>query len=254
MTNVSFTPLPEPVSILMPICNERDVIENVVREWAKDVIAFLPSGTNLIFDDCSDDGTYEILTNLQKEFPWIRIVRSKKEGFFASAKRLYAQADNPWIFFTDSDGQYIPKEFWKLTPFAKDNDIVHGAKQNRKDPFYRVAASGAFNLIVRSQFRTPHVDVNSAFRLVRKSLADRLAPKVCHMKTLFNAELLLRSEAEGYRIKTVPVSHRHRQFGKSRGLPFKTFFSECRAAYRGLRNLRLEYAQSGNPAIQGARG
>ena len=41
--------LSEPVSILMPVSNEADVIEEVVEEWVREVISHLPAGSELLF-------------------------------------------------------------------------------------------------------------------------------------------------------------------------------------------------------------
>ncbi len=243
--DLSIVKLASPVSILMPICDERDVIEHVIQEWHHDVIQYLPPGSEMVFDDCSADGTYELLLEMQKKYPYIVVYRSKKEGFFKSAQRLYTLAKCPLVFFTDSDGQYVPREFWKIAANIHAYDICHGMKATRKDPFYRVAASGAFNMIFRVLFFSKLRDVNSAFRLMHKSLSDEIAPKVKHMKTLFNAELLIRAELAGYRVYATDVEHRERMIGKSRGLPLKGFLRECMAAYRGLNKLREEFRATG---------
>lgn len=231
----------EAISFLMPVCNEEQVIGAVVDEWRRDVLSHLAQPYEWIFDDCSDDGTTDILAQLSREDPSVRVIRSQRDGFFNAATRLYQAARYPVVFFTDSDGQYIPQEFWRLTPYLADHDIVHGAKVGRKDPLYRLAASRVFNALVRMRFHTQMSDVNSAFRLVRRSVLEQLLPKVRHLPTLLNAELLLRAEREGYRIQVVPVGHRPRRVGRSRGLPTRSFLRECWRASRGLRRLEDEY-------------
>lgn len=231
----------EAISFLMPVCNEEQVIGEVIDEWRRDVLSHLTQPYEWIFDDCSTDGTTSILTQLSREDPSVRVIRSNRDGFFSSAMRLYRAARYSVVFFTDSDGQYIPEEFWRLTPHLADHDIVHGAKVGRKDPLYRLAASGLFNTLVRMRFRTQMADVNSAFRLVRRSVLEQLLPKVRHIPTLLNAEMLLRAEREGFRIQVVPVGHRPRRVGRSRGLPTWSFLGECWKAARGLRRLEDEY-------------
>lgn len=231
----------EPISFLMPVCNEEPVIREVIDEWRRDVLCHLTHPYEWIFDDCSSDGTTEILSQLCQENPAVRVIRSERDGFFNAAMRLYRAAQYPVVFFTDSDGQYIPDEFWRLTPYLADHDIVHGAKVGRKDPLYRLAASGAFNALARMRFRTQMADMNSAFRLVRRSVLEQLLPKVRHLPMLLNAEMLLRAEREGFRIQVVPVGHRPRRAGRSRGLPTCSFLRECWRAARGLRRLEDEY-------------
>ena len=244
----------QPVSILMPVRNEASIIAEVVEEWHRDVFAHLPEESELLFDDgASTDGTLEILEKLGQTHRYIRVICSKRDGFAAAARRLYAAARCPLIFFTDSDGQYIPAEFWNLAPFIDQFDIVHGAKVGRQDAFFRCVASNCFNAISRWQFATRINDVNSAFRLMKRSVVSEMLPQLHCMPSLLNAELLLRAAASGYAVKQIDVPHRPRKHGFSRGLPLSSFLSECMKAYRGLRQLKHELSAS-RAAPQQTRG
>jgi dolichol-phosphate mannosyltransferase len=237
--------LPEPVSILMPVCNEAEVIEQVIEEWANDVFRHLPPESEFLFDEAaSTDGTREILERLRQKYPYIRVMyNEKKDGFAAAARRLYREAKCPLVFFTDSDGQYVASEFWKLAPYIDKYWIVHGAKIARQDAIFRKVASAVFNLAARFILDVHYSDINSAFRIVRKDLSDVMLPKLKCMPTLLNAELLLRAELENYPIKQVHVIHRRRQHGVSRGLPPNRYLMECLGAYRGLLAIKSEYVR-----------
>jgi len=229
-----------PVSILMPVCNEADVIEDVLDEWIHEVLDKLPPGSEMVLDDCSNDGTEKILADIARRHPQVRVEFNPRDGFFNSAMRLYRLAKCPLVFFTDSDGQYVPAEFWKVAESIDANDMVHGAKIARKDPLYRVAASAAYNGLVRLMFRSKCEDVNSAFRLIRRPLLDAVLGQVHCLRMLPNSEMYIRAEAMGFRIRNVPVSHRARKFGKSRSLPWRRFVMECFRAFRGILELRRE--------------
>ena len=237
--------LPAPLSILMPVCNEADVIEQVIDEWVQDVFQYLPAGSEFLFDEAaSTDGTREILKRMMEKYPFIRVMfNEEKDGFAAAARRLYREARCPLVFFTDSDGQYVASEFWKLTPYVGKYWIVHGAKIGRQDAFIRKVASAVFNRIARFIFDVHYSDINSAFRIVRRELSDAMLPELECMPTLLNAELLLRAEMENYPIKQVRVIHRHRKHGVSRGLPPMRYPLECLKAYRGLLALKSEYVR-----------
>lgn len=224
----------------MPVCNEADIIEEVVEEWATDVLQYCPEGSELVFDDCSNDGTEVILERLMKKYPFVRVNYAARDGFFNSALRLYRLAKCPLVFFTDSDGQYVPAEFWNVAQYIGEFDMVHGAKNGRKDPKYRVWTSLVFNRIIRAMFGSKGRDVNSAFRLIRRPVLTAVVPKIHQLTMLPNAELYLRAEAAHFKIKNVPVPHRVRKWGKSRSLPFKVYVRECGNAFAGLVKLRAE--------------
>jgi len=243
MSKARTTTLPAPISILMPVCNEAEVLEDVLEEWVRDVIQYLPEGSELVISEAaSTDGTREILRKLCEKYAFMRVhYNDKKEGFAAAARMLYNDARCPLVFFTDSDGQYVPREFWKLAPFVSEFSIVHGAKIGRQDPFYRKVASAIFNRIACFFFDVHYSDINSAFRIIKRELVQELLPQLHCMPTLLNAELLLRAEMDNRSIKQVHVLHRRRLRGKSRGLPAGAFIAESIAAYRGLSQLKAEY-------------
>lgn len=236
--------LKEPVSVLMPVSNEADVIEGVVEEWAQEVMRHLPAGSELLFDEAaSTDGTREILARLQKKYPYISVEsRDKKDGFGNAARRLYQRAKCPWVFFTDSDGQYVASDFWKLAKYAgRGYDLIRGAKIGRKDPIPRRIASAIFNKIVLFLFNAYYIDVNGAFFLVRRDALRDILPRLNSMETLINTELLLRLELENYDIKQVYVLHRPRRFGVSRGLKPSTFILHSLKAIKGLYAIKASY-------------
>lgn len=243
MGELKVFPLSAPVSVLMPVCNEAEVLEDVLEEWVRDVIQYLPPGSELVISEAgSVDGTREILKRLSQKYAFLRVhYQDRKDGFAAAARLLYNDARCPLVFFTDSDGQYVPAEFWKLAPFTAEFSIVHGAKIGRQDPFYRKAASALFNRIARFVFDVHYSDINSAFRLMRTDVVREILPQLHCMPTLLNAELLLRAELDNRSIKQVRVIHRRRRIGKSQGLPLRHFLKESVAAYRGLLALKDEY-------------
>lgn len=240
--------LREPVSIVMPVSNEANIITEVVDEWRRDVLAYLPEGSELVFDDCSSDGTEDILRELSELDRRIRVNFSERDGFFKAAMRLYRLARCPLIFFTDSDGQYVPAEFWKVAQNIASHDMVHGYKSRRKDKLYRKGASLIFNLLVHALFGSKNKDVNSAFRLIRRPMLEQLLDQIHCLQMMPNAEMYIRAEWQGFRIKNVPVRHRIRKHGKSRSLPLRAFSRECLVAYRGLRALRQELLAVPKPA------
>ena len=240
-----------PVSILMPVYNEVDVIEFVIQEWIDDVVQFLPEGSEFILEDGnSTDGTTDIIRRLALKYPFIRlIVNPAKDGFSSAARRLYHEAKCPLVFFTDSDGQYVASDFWKLAPYIETYDLVHGAKMGRKDPALRRYASSIFNKLSEFLFGIAYADINSAFRLIKREVLERTLPQVNCMPTLLNAELLLRAEFENFKIKQIYVLHRVRRFGQSRGLPANRFILDSVLAVIGLLKIKESYRMGFGPKL-----
>jgi len=125
------------------------------------------------------------------------------------------------IFFSDSDGQHDPNDFWKMYDLIGDYDMVIGWKKTRHDGLARLYLSKAFNAIISFGFSVPLHDSNCGFRLMKKEVVDFLLSENWHLRHCIGAELAIRAHRRGFRVTEVEVSHETRRFGTSRSLPVK---------------------------------
>jgi dolichol-phosphate mannosyltransferase len=232
------------VTICMPVLNEVSVIESVVLEWIE-IVNLLPSNSILLFEDGgSKDGTVGILQGLQMQFPSKihLMLRDYPDGFGNSAKRLLASAETEWVFFTDSDGQYVASDFWILWGRRIGNDFVRGIKLGRKDPFIRRVSSLFWNKAVNFLFELPVHDVNTAFILIRKSSLNKVLPKARILKTMVLSEIVIRCVMENMNYgRDVYIKHRARLQGGSRATPGLKFLFVGLKQITGLFHIKKDY-------------
>ena len=92
------------LSILIPVYNERTVVE---RSLSLVLEAPLPENMErelVIVDDCSTDGTYGILQRLAVGFPQIRLFRHEKNsGKGAAVRTAIQQACGDFALIQDAD-------------------------------------------------------------------------------------------------------------------------------------------------------
>ena len=97
------------LSILIPVYNERTVVE---RSLAQVLAAPLPENMErelIIVDDCSTDGTSDILDRLAAEEPCIRLFRKKvNEGKGAAVRTAIREAHGDFCLVQDADLEYDP--------------------------------------------------------------------------------------------------------------------------------------------------
>lgn len=238
----------EPVSLLLPVCDEVEGIESVLAELVEVVYRHLPEGSEFLIEEGgSRDGTKQLLRDLAKRWPFLDIVyKERREGFAAAARSLYRRARCPWVFFSDSDGQCVASEFWSLAEHAGEYDFVLGVKRIRYDPLVRRITSRVFNRLARALFSLPSPDINFGFRLARREALLRCLERCADMPTLLNAELAIYAHALGYRMLPVRVHHRPRIFGLSRGLDPGTLPANSWKAFVGLLRIREKVQRLGN--------
>lgn len=232
--------LPQPVSLLLPVCDEVEGIESVLAELVEVVFRHLPEGSEFLIEESgSKDGTKELLEQLQQRWPFLNVVyNERREGFGAAARALYRRARCPWVFFSDSDGQCVASEFWSLAAAMPGNDFVLGVKRVRYDPLLRRVTSRVFNGIARALFAVPGHDINFGFRLARRDALLDCLERCSELPTLLNAEVTIYAHALGYRIQPVRVHHRPRIFGLSRGLTPGSVPANSWKAFQGLVRIR----------------
>ena len=70
----NYASMGEPVSILLPVCNEVEGIESVIAELVEVVYWHLPAGSEFLIEEGgSVDGTKEILKDLKMRWPFLNI-------------------------------------------------------------------------------------------------------------------------------------------------------------------------------------
>ena len=210
----------QPVSVLLLVYSEAEVIEDVARGIYREVVAKIPGSELVIAEDGSTDGTKEILGRIVPEMPGTRLVQGEaRKGYTRAYKDALGLCTHELIFFSDSSGKHDPRDFWKLAEKIDECDMVIGCKAERQDRFYRVLMSRVFNFLVSHYFGYHFRDINSGFRLMKRRAIQKVLGEEWHMKHLINFEFTLRLLAHGFRVVEVPVTHRPRAHGASRGLP-----------------------------------
>ncbi len=202
----------EGLTVFLPVYNEAEVIEPVIDAFYSQVI--LPTGARLLVcEDGSRDGTAAVLERLASKYPMDLRTGPARKGYADAVRDGLREVDTPFVFFTDSDGQYYPEDFWKLVPYAKDYDMVIGRKMNRDEPWHRILLSRGFHILAKTLTSVPLQDMDCGFRVLRRETIQRILPDVRSLPYSFWAEFSILSYRRGLRILEVPVSHRSRPSG-----------------------------------------
>jgi glycosyltransferase involved in cell wall biosynthesis len=223
----------------MPVLNELDVLAEVLPPWLE-ICSKLPAGSYLLIEDGgSTDGTVEYLRQLASSFPTLMVIeKSHPEGFGVAAKNLLRNASGHWVFFTDSDGQYVSDDFWHLWNKRDGYSIIRGMKLGRQDPLFRRITSFVWNKLVRFLFELPMSDVNSAFFLFKKSDLELMLNQVKHLPSMVVSELMIHSYLANLEIKNLYIKHMPRSVGKSRGVPTTKLISISIKQFKGLYQIK----------------
>jgi glycosyltransferase involved in cell wall biosynthesis len=208
------------LSIFFPAYNDSGTIASLVIAARATAQKLTQNFEVIVVNDGSADHTAEIVDELARTYPEVRVIHHpKNRGYGGALRSGFGGSTKEFIFYTDGDAQYDPAELELLWPRMVDGvDVVNGYKISRSDPMHRIIIGRVYHHTVKLLFGLKVRDVDCDFRLLRRSVFDRISLE--HNSGVICLELMKKLTDAGCVIAEVPVHHYHRAFGKSQFFNF----------------------------------
>ncbi|WP_169542274.1 glycosyltransferase family 2 protein [Solirubrobacter soli] len=227
------------VSVVLPAFNEAPNIARAIHAARRAASANAADHQIVVVDDGSTDGTRQIVTDLARSIPTIRLVEHERNrGYGAAVNSGIRATTQPWVLLTDADLQFDLDELSSFVALADEADVIVGRRVQRRDPLYRRLNAAGWNRLVRAAFGVDVRDIDCAFKLVNRDLLVRMPLR--STGALISTELLVRAVAGGASVRELEVTHRPRIAGRSSGANPLVIVR----AFRELSQLRRELATS----------
>ena len=217
-------PQPPGLSIFFPAFNDSGTIASLVITAIQAVASLTPNFEVIIVNDGSGDNTAAVADELARQYPQVKVVHHPANRGYGGALRTgFATASKDVIFYTDGDAQYDPNEMAVLWGAMRPGvDLVNGYKISRSDPIHRILLGRIYHHTVKLLFGLEVRDVDCDFRMMRKSIFDRV--RLEKDSGVICLEMMKKIQDAGFHIAEVPVHHYHRTHGKSQFFNFKRLF------------------------------
>jgi glycosyltransferase involved in cell wall biosynthesis len=215
---------PAGLSVFFPAYNDSGTIASLVIAARQAAARVTADFEIIVVNDGSGDNTRDIADELARTYPEVRVVHHPRNRGYGGALRTgFQEARKDVIFYTDGDAQYDPTELETLwARFGPDVDLVNGYKISRSDPLHRIIIGRVYHHTVKFLFGLRVRDVDCDFRLLRRSIFDRVTLE--HNSGVICLEMMKKIQDAGFRIAEVPVHHDHRTFGTSQFFNFRRLF------------------------------
>jgi glycosyltransferase involved in cell wall biosynthesis len=166
------------ISVIIPCFNEKNTIEKIVDRinQIKDLEIEI-----IIIDDCSTDGTREILKGKIEDKVSKILFNEKNFGKGYSLKRGIQIAEGDIVIIQDADLEYDPKEYYKLTkPIIEGNaDVVYGSRfiggsEKRILFFWHTVANKLLTLISNMFTNLNLTDMETCYKVFKKDIIKKI--------------------------------------------------------------------------------
>jgi len=201
---------PLDVSVLVPAKDEALNLPEFVRLCAEALGPAPFTSEVIIVNDGSRDESAQVLRDLARANPFLRVVTHRRQRGIADALRSAGDAARGDVFvFYPADLQYLPADIPALVaPILEDRaDIVTGTKQGK---YEKAFVSGVYNRLCRWLFGVAVTDLNSVKAFRREvMLGVPLRPD-------WHRFMVVIAAADGYRLTSLPVPLYPRRAGTSK--------------------------------------
>jgi len=201
------------VSVLIPVYNEEDTVAEIVER-----VRAAPYKVEVIcVDDCSTDGTRDILARLHKEGRIQQaIYQPRNRGKGAAVRTAIAASNGDIVIVQDADLEYSPSDWPALfEPLVQGRaDAVFGSRflggTHRVLYYWHSVGNGLLTTLSNMFSNLNLTDMECCYKAVKGDLARSLPLK--SERFGFEPEITARLSKANARIFEVPVSYSGRTY------------------------------------------
>jgi len=201
------------ISIIVPLFNEEESLVELHEHLSKAVCSLEKPIEFLFIDDGSTDGSMQVLSDLHKKNPQVRVVQFRRNYGKSAALALgFKEARGEFIVTLDADLQDEPFEIPNLVKKLEEGfDLVSGWKKARKDPFIKKNTSKLFNCVTRKMTGLGIHDINCGLKAYRREVTETV-----NVYGQLHRFMPVLAQWQGFKVGEVVVKHNPRKYGKTK--------------------------------------
>ncbi|MCK4430431.1 MAG: glycosyltransferase family 2 protein [Candidatus Aminicenantes bacterium] len=210
------------LSVVIPVYNEKNTIEEIIsRVQAVDVGI---KKEIILVDDCSNDGTREILEKLTQDNIKVYF-HSKNQGKGAALQTGFSKVEGDIILIQDADLEYDPREYSKLLEPILDGraDAVYGSRflggPHRVLFFWHYVGNKILTTLSNITSNLNLTDMETCYKVFKREILDKITLK--SKRFGIEPEITIKLAKMKCRIYEVPISYSGRDYSEGKKIGWK---------------------------------
>ena len=214
------------LSIVIPCYNEKDTIDKILKEVEEVDLGKIFKEV-IIVDDCSKDGTRDILQKLDKTYKVL--LQKENQGKGAALKRGIMESTGDVVVVQDADLEYDPQDYKKrLYPIQRGHaDVVYGSRFRGGEPhrviYYQNQLANKFLTGMSNMLTGLNLtDMETCYKMMKGEIARDIAKGLESNRFGFEPEVTAKVARKKVRIYEVGIAY----YGRSKEEGKKIGFSD----------------------------
>ncbi len=210
------------ISVVIPVFNEVNTVSKIINR-VRDVDL---NKELIIVDDCSTDGTRDVLKGLNGS-PDLRILyHDKNRGKGAALRTGFQHINGDIVIIQDADLEYNPMEYHRLIKPILDGraDVVYGSRfittEERRVLFFWHSMGNTFLTLLSNMATNLNLsDMETCYKVFKAEVIKNIAIEEDHFG--FEPEITAKIAKRKYRIYEVGISYSGRDYSEGKKIGWK---------------------------------
>ncbi len=213
------------LSVIIPVFNEKQTLEELLRRVERATIPDV-SKEIILIDDCSTDGTRELLRQYEQRYQIL--YQPENQGKGAAVTRGLRQATGDIIIIQDADLEYDPAEYQEVIRPILDNqaDVVFGSrfvgnKPHRVLYFWHYLGNRLLTTLSNMFTNLNLTDMETCYKAFNRKALDRIKDRLSAKRFGIEPEITALVSKANVRIYEVGISYFGRTYSEGKKINWK---------------------------------